>query len=266
MLGEAVDSDYKRYPVLPNGTPTKINLEVKDTKHVSANVGNTQPKVQLVFRNSGQLTQRETNGVGYQTDKYDGVTNTLNTTALGAANPAFGDRMYNFEETSATVPTNAVFNINWKWHRDVQDKAWLWNPASSNNIGNLGEIKFAAVPPGGSSGNDDGGTEVDTDDSIPDATRRIINIDAPGLGWGLMNTNIAPPGSIMVHRLYAHEWLTWKGGLASDVLRWRSFLTIRRKTDLTWERVGTNVIDLTPTNSNEIPVFTPQELDQIRNQ
>jgi hypothetical protein len=158
------------------------------------------------------------------------------------------------------VPTNGFFNAGWNWHRDVQDKAWLWNPSNGLNIGVYTWTNFSGTP-GEVQGNDTGGGAAD---ESPDSARLILTSDGPSPGTvGLFSAAEAPPGSVVAHRMYAREWLTWNGTLASGILRWRSFLTLRRKPDLSWERVGQNLIAEVPEGSSEVPVFTVEELLQI---
>ncbi len=227
--------------------------------------------LQLNFRNAGVITQREANGVGYNVAAYDGITNLIGTVNLGAENPPRfipqrNNWWFNVEETSANVPSDPQFNTGFVWHRDVQDKGYVWHPSYGANVQLAEEPKtFMSKPPGVLPSNDD---QTDGVDVTPDADRLILLVDAPG---PILDTQAAPIQQLLVgtgaaHRFYAREWLTWNGGLISTVQRWRSFVTVRKKADGTWERVGGvggNFIDLTPANDPETPKFNALDAQMI---
>lgn len=217
----------------------------------------TKIKIVLTLRNSGNLTQRETNGIGYDAAICDAITNLVKTNVLGVVVTADGP-FYNVEETSATVPTNTIFNSGLEWHRDIRDRTEFVVPGLPAQL--LSTTNFISSPPGNGMGNDDGGG---AGDSFPDTNRLILNVDAPALEFAQsIPLVVAPIGTIFVHRCYAREWLTFNGVTISEILRWKSSAAIRRKADLSWERIGGttfNFIGLTPSGDLETPSITAAE-------
>jgi len=226
-------------------------------------VGSQKVQVDLTFRNSGELTSRETtnaNGqvVGYDAVAYDGVTNFLKTTTLGVNNPPVDGMYFNFEEISATVPTNRCFDSGWVFHRDVQEKVFRWVPATPDRIGvDPTTITFSPGTAGEGAGNDD---DSGAEDETPDSARRILVPDGPAFTPIPQSDHSISPGGIIARRFYAREWLSWGGVRVSPITRWHSFQTLRRKADYSWERKGTNVIALTPDGDSEVPAVTLQEM------
>ena len=64
-------------------------------------------------------------------------------------------------------------------------------------------------------------------------------VDFPAI-LGLDNP-IIPVGTIYAMRFVANEWVEFCNNhdRVSRILRWMSFMTIRKKEDGTWERIGT---------------------------
>ncbi len=124
---------------------------------------------------------------------------------------------------------------------------------------------FTLNPVGAPPSNDD---QSDGADESPDANRLILLVDVPSvfLDPQIPEVQQILVGSGVVHRFYAREWLTWNGGLVSTIQRWRSFLTVRRKPDGSWERIGGaagNFITLTPANDPELPGFNAQDAQMV---
>jgi hypothetical protein len=226
----------------------------------------------LVFRNSGLLTQRETNNAGYQPNIYDAVLATYTgTTVLGAGNPPYDNpngnkSLFNFEEMDATISmTKAIFNTGWKWHRDVSSKhyAYIQVPGTSSDLLIPTSTKSFSGEPGETGGNE----PQDSADNLIDTNRLILYTDSPGFQFPNNNPPYPNHNLILANRLYAREWVTWNGIVASDIVRWRSFLTFKRLAGSTnWQRVGANLIALTPENDPEKPSFTKEEGQQLMNQ
>ena len=262
-----LSTDGTLYVSLPANSTNDFTVTVQGalaTGFYTFDVSAERIDIPLVFRNTGTLTARETTNqlgqvFGYQADIYDGVSNLLKTVTLGTSNPpANGTFFFNFEETDATVLTNSTFNTGWQWHRDVQEKVFVFS-LQTGGIVVESETNFTSQVAGEGAGNDSGG---DAEDFLPDANHLIINCDGPGL---TLTTQILP-GTVVARRFYAREWLTWNGAKSSSVLRWRNFMTLKFGADGAWHRAGTNVIELTPDGDSETPAFTQQELMQILNQ
>ncbi len=262
-LGTNLEANGCRCGVLKDNKEVEITLKAH-VPYYFFNPTARRLEVPLTFRGSGQLTQHETNNVGYQADIYDGVLNLLHTSTLGAGNSPVSGLFFNFEESDATVPTNHVFDTGWKWHRDVQDDYWMWNPNVPHVILSLLSTSFTATA-GEGNGNDSGpATGSATEDNRPDDNRLILITDAPGIFSDDIGQR--PEGTLLAHRLYAHEWLTWNGQRVTDMLRWHSFVTLRRTADSTWSRIGPNTIELTPEEDSEVPAFTEKDIQQINSQ
>lgn len=226
-------------------------------------------KIALNFAGSGSWGPREaTNGtgqlVGYQANLYDGVSNLVRTLFLGATNPPVNGEFFNFQQTTAKVPTNAMFDSGWMFHRDVQDKSFQWRPDIPGQLGiYTNSTAFTPGSAGEGAGNDPSGAEMDV---VPDADRLIFNVDKPGITPPVASDHALPPGTVIARRFYAREWLTWRGLRVSPILRWQCFTTLRRKADYSWERAGPNVIKETDAGESETPDFTALEAFQIMQQ
>ena len=216
--------------------------------------------IPLNFRNSGYLTGPDTNGVGYDFNKYAHLISYVATT-LGVhatiddgTSAGLGMNWMNLEEINATVPTLPY--LNWAWHQDKQLKRYLWIPGATN-VTVLTNASFSTLGPDG--GNDlppQGGT---LDDSEPDTQGNVYFPDAPSLTISAAAYVNAPAGSVSALRFYGHTWLTGNAAFATSILKWRTFITIKKTTN-GWERVGPdNFIDLTPNDDLEIPSFTVGE-------
>lgn len=223
-------------------------------------------KVGLDFHSAGALASREITNlsgqlIGYAASNYDLVTNLTGTTSLGAGNPPHSNLWFNFQDTRAIVPTNLPFRSGWAWHRDVSAEVFLWRPAAPSVLNTNRAKVFSSATPGGPGGNDDGGVAPD---NIPDANGLIVTADGPGMGEVTL-TNVFLPGSVSAMRFYAREWVTWSGVQACDIIRWRSFVTLRRKSNWSWERKGPNFIEITPSSDPEVPTFTAADATNIFN-
>jgi hypothetical protein len=225
--------------------------------------------VPLTFNAAGELTARETTNslgqlVGYKGISYDFATNQTETRVLGPGYESETGIFHQFQETRATVPLWSLGGV-WSWHRDVQGKVFFWKTNAPSVVELVGTPKFFTPGPAGQgNGNDSSGVEAD---EIPDANGLIIVCDAPGYAPNaLLSAVEAPPGSIYANRFYAREWVSWNGVRASDILRWRVFITLRRKADLTWERVAPDFVEETPVGDDETPALTPQQAQQASQQ
>jgi hypothetical protein len=115
----------------------------------------------------------------------------------------------------------------------------------------------------GPSGGNDLLPNGELSDPDPDSQGNIYYADAPSLRISdpeLINT---PMGAVAALRFYGHTWLTANGHFASEILKWRTFITIKKTTN-GWVRVGTNnFIELTPAGQSEVPEFTVQEAEGL---
>ncbi len=261
VLGKTLDTNWTAYVVLSDNTTNDATPAITGTSDYYYQVGVSKVKIDLTFRNSGSLTPRETNGAGYQADLWDSVVAAVGTDNLGSMLPqntmTSGTpaqvilRLAGQEEMDATVPIGGVFTNGWAWHRDVQVELY----STTNGINYLQYADFSksftqnALNQGG---NDNGGIARDI---TPDINGLIISSDSPSIGMSATDTS--PIGIVYKLRFYAHEWLTWNGGIISDVKKWHSFVSIRKYTDGGWEYYGTNEIDLTPDTDPETPSPIP---------
>jgi hypothetical protein len=211
--------------------------------------------IHLNFRNTGQLTGPDTNGVGYYYERYNGLARWMST-QLGPHDspdggvPAHTDlEMANLMEFSAIVGTNDL--LGWLWHQDIARGRFLWVPGSTT-VTNYDPKSFSSVGP--QSGNDDNHING-AQDVLPDDQGSIFLPDAPTLTLNYHLLQNAPTNSIAALRFYARTWLTFDDVFVSEIVKWRTFITIK-KTPGGWVRVGpNNFIELTPGNTNEIPAF-----------
>jgi hypothetical protein len=271
VAGKTLGADYQAYLVLPENETVTLPLRVQGAKHFNASSFSEKPKVSLVLRTSGELTQRETNNIGYQANIYDAVTNYTRSVQLGCENPqvVYGTNVlfFNLIEFNAIVPTNQIFDSGWKFHQDISARVWLYVQNPSTQTGFL--LPMAAGQTGAFSSGDGGsgqGNDSKIDaaaDKIPDLNRLILFADGPGPGFTANNPPYPQHNVVLVQRFYARTWLTWNGGLASDVVKWHSFCTFRRFANGNWERVGVNSVGLTGLGETEVPTFTAQEAQQV---
>ena len=211
------------------------------------------------------LTGPDENFDGYDGQKYLNWALVLATNLGVHATPddgtlgGIGTNIVNAEEISAIVPTiPAVPSGFWRWHQEKQLKRYLWtNGATTVRI--LGDVSFSTLGP-------DGGNDTPTPspganpawDSVPDTFGRVYFPDAPSLRISDPDLLNAPLNSIAALRFYGHTWLTGDGAFASPVLKWRTFITIKKTTN-GWVRVGQNFIQETPSGVSEDPVFPISE-------
>ena len=226
-------------------------------------------EVPLTFHTIGELTARETTNnlgqlVGYSATIYDAFTNTVETRVLGPGFQSYNGQFHQLCETLATVPVNSTQNGFWRWHRDRQRSIFFWRPDSPSNVVlAVTNQLFTPGPAGQGFGNDTGGGAAD---EIPDANGLIMIADTPAIAPAPLSGVTAPPGSIYAFRFYAREWVTWNGLRSSGILRWRVFITLRRKADLTWERVAPDFVEEIPAGHSEEPAFTAQDAQQASQQ
>jgi hypothetical protein len=214
-----------------------------------------------MFRNSGAITQRETNGVGCDPTLYDNLTNFFLTTSLGPGTVlATNGYFYNLQETDATVPTNAAVHNGWVWRQDAAFKIFYWKHGEPDVLGVDPTLKtFPSGPPGSGDGNDNPTIWAD---NSPDLNGLILAFDGPGMH--------APSGQyadsdVAAYRFYARQWATWGGVRVTPILRWRSFITIK-KTSEGWIRAGDNFIDEKPEDDPEVPRFDVLKAQQVYQQ
>ena len=209
------------------------------------------------------LTGPDTNGIGYGLAKYAnligyaapglGVHQTLDdSTSVG-----LGTNAVNLEEISATVPLSPL--VNWLWHQDVRSGRYLWLPGS-NTVTNYDSKDFSTLGPMG--GNDVSLTAGFQDDE-PDLQGNIYFGDGPGLTVNYSLLANAPVGSVAALRFYARTWLTGNAAYATEILRWRSFITIKKTTN-GWVRAGANnLIELNPYPDHVEHPLTAQEASNL---
>ena len=269
ILGLSLDSNGMLVAALDDNKVYDVTPSVTGLTNYTYSVNAQKVSITLYLSTSGTVTARETtnsNGqvVGYDASTRDGLTNFLKTATLGPGGLG-PDVWFNFEETYANVPTGGVYASGWQFHRDVQDAVFVWNPSDPLNV-SIAEgttTNFTTATPGTGAGNDDNGS---AEDANPDANGLIINCDAPMTGSYPSSDHSYPPGTVIARRFYAREWVTWYGARVSQILRWKCFTTLRRKSDYSWERKGSNAISAVSPGDSERPSFTPTEGQQVHDE
>jgi hypothetical protein len=260
VAGKTLDTNGEAVVIWADNTTNDCTPVVTGYSNYLYAVEAQRVKVPLVFRNSGFLTDRDIAGVGYQSDCWITVNLTCESTNLGAANPPVTNHIYtnfwfNLQETDATAHPQSSFNSGWGWHQDVCRTIFVYikAPDLPGAVFANDRKPFSQGTAGEVDGND---STNSTPDTLPDANRLMLVADAPGLSPADYESEY---GVVVAYRLYARQWLTWNGIRCSDILRWRSFLTIRRPANGTWERRGDNRIEPTPEGDPEAPTFTVEE-------
>jgi hypothetical protein len=235
------------------------SLQHVNLTNYSFNVSAERYLIHLNFRNSGYLTGPEANGDGYDAANYTHLiqycaTNLgVHATIDDGTAAQRGSNWMNLEEIFATVPVSV--NLSWEWHQDKQRARYLWRPGDTIVTQTDPLVNFSTQGPGG--GNDMPAGNLA--DSTPDAQGNVYIPDSPSLPLTEPALVNAPVGSVAALRFYGHTWLTANGGFASEILKWRTFITIK-KTANGWIRAGANnFISLTPMGVSEDPSFTVQD-------
>jgi hypothetical protein len=272
FLGKTLNAEGYGYPVLQDNTTNGATPSIPAFPNYFYNLSVSKMMLQLQFRNTGTLTQRETNSAGYQPDLWDRVVNAVGTDALGASLPVFNTlagnppqaakRFANQKETDAIVFVGSEFNNGWAWQRDVRSKASRLSATPNGGVLNevIATYTRDFTPNAMTAGGNDsvGGIPSDV---TPDINRLIINSDSPSLHTDPQEQS--PVGTVWVVRTFAREWLTWNGGIASDVIKWHSFITIRKTGQGTWAYVGKNEIALTADGDPENPNILYPEANSL---
>ena len=264
IAGKTLNTNGEAVLILRDNSANNFTPSVAGFNNYWYAVNAAKVKVPLQFRNEGELTPAETNGAGFHASTYTSLTNLVKTTTLGSGNPAVSNWIspnffFNIEETDANVPATVLLDSGWSWHRDAYAVVFTWSEQFPYSVNAATAKTFTLGTPGEISGNDN----FDIKDENPDLNRLILQVDIPGLGFEF--TNSTSYGIIKSYQLYAREWLTWEGASASDILRWRSVLTVRAAPGQAFARSGPNVIELTPAGSSEKPWLSYQEAQQIYN-
>ncbi len=271
IAGQALNTNGRCWVVIGDNTRTNLTPAFPaGATNVAFNLTVAPVVIQITMRTTGLMTKPDNVppvGTGYDAAlRADFVTQIAE--ALGGPlfinKPAVGIVGFvNAVEFNSTVPFEMPTD-GWKWHRDANVKRFLWNSSNqiTTTIQNSVSLTFTGAPPG--NGNDYSPPQETLEDLTPDINRLILNADAPSLDV-LYGDNTsekmvnAPDGSFGAMRLYAREWITWHGGVASVVFKWHSFLTIQKgsvNSAPSFTPQGANAIGPTGANDIETPAFS----------
>ncbi len=210
----------------------------------------------------GQMSPRDTNNIAW---KGNGISPGVYDDGFAWAgdqlgmnltrnNPDDGKLAWGFHKAqfTATFPATAKGGAI-AWHRDSNSKRYLWSPGQGqpSQVATNQDLTFGSSNP---NSNDDSG------DSVPDSAGNIFDIDAASVGF---TSNIAnesfssqdrPSGSRIALRFFAHQWVTFDNKVVCAVLRWRSFVTVKKEVNgISFP--DDNVFGETPLGTDETPSY-----------
>lgn len=263
VLGKKLGEDGIAHVVLQEGSTNPATPTVVGAPNHTFTVGASRMKLDIVARFSGQLAQRQDfNFIGWTPNAYDAITNTVGTDALGAElpfttvfngnPPATWLRFAGAQETSATVWNGTNFNSGWVWQRDVEFALVKNQTGDTNSWDGIPNGTRSFTPNALAAGGNDNAAAGATRNETPDYARTIYSFDSPAIRASVLDNH--PVGTVFRFRLYAREWLTWQGAVVSEVVRWNSWVEIRKYVEGSWEYVpGKNRIQPTAEDEEEVP-------------
>jgi hypothetical protein len=202
--------------VYQNNTTNAIAVNVPSgTKNYTFSVQPSKYKIPTpFFRNKGRLPLALANEIAYLGP------------ILGLQPPNPGWR--NSEVTEATVPGYPFDASKWAWHQDINYNDSLLD---GTTVLRLPGPQFTNQPdPVDGPGNDVDPHFVNT----PDAKGLIYAPDAPSV----LAASTLPIGTIYRMRRSLRTWVTYDGGIVSDIVLWHTFITIQKQPDGTWYRIN----------------------------